>query len=84
MVFHLGTLMPSAREAPPSCRLPPITDGRRSYHLLCFPSVLAIERHNVDEMSHGPVSLSSPQAVPMLIYPCGRLPSPPFVVCHLH
>lgn len=36
MVFHLGTLMPSAREAPPSCRLPPITGGRRSYHLPCY------------------------------------------------
>ena len=34
MVFHLGTLMPLAREAPPSFRLPPLTGGRRSYHLL--------------------------------------------------
>lgn len=52
MVFHLGTLMPSAREAPPSCRLPPITGGRRSYHLLCSPSFHAIQRRGV-ALEHG-------------------------------
>lgn len=36
MVFHLGTLMPLAREAPPSLQLPPLTGGRRSYHFSAF------------------------------------------------
>lgn len=60
MVFHLDTLMPSAREAPPSCRLPPITGGRRSYHLLCSSSVLAIEFFDVAGAVNAAADVSPP------------------------